>query len=71
MPSYTPPPLSADNKKIFTKVETGEPQIDAKVHQNAPNRIINFKNFPGFYPWTPSTGSLPQALGKERERKGK
>jgi len=52
----------------------------AKVHQNAPSRVLHFKNVPRITPRTPILGVLPQTPvrrgmeggeeGEQREWKG-
>jgi len=40
-------------------------QFVAKLHQNAPNRVLNFKKISGVTPRTPYTGgSAPRPLGR-------
>ena len=46
-------------------------QFVAKLHQNAPNRVLNFKKFPGVIPADPTHwGFCPQTLGRGEGGKG-
>ena len=59
---------SALTKISSQKVNTEDPQPVAKIHQNAPKRMLNF-NTQG-PPW-PSTGALSTSRGLGREGRGR